>query len=213
MTRLNPVNIGMNKFCGPAVLSILTGKSTDECANVISSINGQYRVEGVQLIHLMQAASRLGFDNQSVNTGGSLYSTLTRIVKDDGIYVLTVAGQNQSQNHFVVIEVHDKKIYFCDNHTKEVMPAASSARLLQKVLSTHKVFKRREPVQIGSRITVEVNRFSKEIQVSTLRHLTYDMPMYDKTEYISIISLQNEKEYEEFVESIKGALNEVSNSL
>ena len=53
MTNLKAVNVGMNKYCGPAVLSILTGKSTDECARVISSINGSYNVAGVQLNDLL----------------------------------------------------------------------------------------------------------------------------------------------------------------
>lgn len=37
---MNEVKFGMNKYCGPAVLFILTGKDTDECASVISAVNG-----------------------------------------------------------------------------------------------------------------------------------------------------------------------------
>lgn len=140
MTNLKSVNIGMNKFCGPAVLSILTGKSTDDCAHTISSINGHFRVEGVLLTHLLIAAKQLGFDNKAYPASGSLFVTLTRLVNDDGLYIFTI------EEHFVVIEVKDKAIYFCDNHTKEPMPAASSARLLQKVVSVNKVFKRPDVV-------------------------------------------------------------------
>lgn len=140
MTKLNAVNIGMNKFCGPAVLSILTGKSTDECARVISSINGQYRVEGVLLTDLLRAADKLGFDQVPKPSGNSLYSTLVMHSGNDGMYIFTLP------NHYVCIEVKNKAIYFCDNHTKEPMPAASSARLLQKVLSVHQVIKRPEVV-------------------------------------------------------------------
>jgi len=138
---MNAVNVGMNKYCGPAVLSILTGKSTDECARVISSINGQYNVVGVELHHLLQAADRLGFDNTFVDPASSFYGTLVRLaVRGDGMYIITVP------NHFVAIEVSNKKVYFCDNHTKEPMPASASARLLQKVLRVNQVFKRPETI-------------------------------------------------------------------
>lgn len=132
--------VGMNKFCGPAVLSILTGKSTDECAAVISRINGQYQVRGVLLNDLLLAAERLGFDSKAVDSAGSLFGTIVRLVHNDGMYIVMVPS------HFVTIEVKDKKAFFCDNHTKEPIPAASSARLGQKVISVYKVTKRPEIV-------------------------------------------------------------------
>jgi len=141
MTNLNSVNIGQNKYCGPAVLSILTGKGTDECARVISRINGQYNVVGVLLNDLLRAADQLGFDQKRIEPAGSLYGTLVRLaVNGDGMYIITVP------NHFVAIEVNNKKVYFCDNHTKEPMPASASARLLQKVLGVNQVIKRPETV-------------------------------------------------------------------
>jgi hypothetical protein len=140
LMNLNAVNIGMNKYCGPAVLSILTGKSTDECARVISSINGQYRVEGVLLSHLLRAADRLGFDNQAIQPGATLFGTLTRLANNEGMYIVSLS------DHFAAVEVKDRKIYFCDNHTKMPMPAASSARMMQKCLAVNKVFKRPEVV-------------------------------------------------------------------
>lgn len=140
MTNLKSVNIGQNKFCGPAVLSILTGKSTDECARVISRINGQYNVTGVVINDLLRALDKLGFDQKNIEASGSLYRVLTSIVKNDGMYVVMVTG------HYVCIEVQDKKIYFCDNHTKEPIPAASSARLGMPVLGVYQVIKRADVV-------------------------------------------------------------------
>lgn len=139
MTSLKQVNFGHNKYCGPAVLSILTGKSTDECARAISKINGHYTVAGVLLADLLKAADSLGFTSQSIEPQGSLYRTLTSIANNDGIYILTVPG------HFISIEVKDKKIYFCDNHTKEPMPAASSARMLQAVVGLNKIVEKPKP--------------------------------------------------------------------
>lgn len=140
MTNLNKVNIGMNKYCGPAVLSILTGKSTDECAYAISQITGKSKVEAVYLNDLLRAADRLGFDQIAYDKSSTLYGTLVRLANDDGMYIVTL------ESHFVCIEVQDKKIFFCDNHTKEPMPAASSARMMQKIQAVHKVVKRPETV-------------------------------------------------------------------
>lgn len=192
MTKLHAVSVGMNKFCGPAVLSILTGKSTDECARVISSINGQYRVEGVQLNDLLRAADKLGFDQKAYDASGSLYMTLTRLVNDDGMYIVTVP------NHFVAIEVSEKKIYFCDNHTKEPMPAASSARMLQKVLGVHKVIKRPPPKITFAETIVEVRVYHRveydDPEFNTIKQVDYKQFTKDLEliNYISTLTFERE---------------------
>lgn len=141
MTNLNAANIGLNRYCGPAVLSILTGKSTDECASVISQVTRNYKVEGVYLPDLLQAADKLGFDNKAISPGNTIYSTLIKLAGlGDGMYIISL------ETHYVVVEVNNRNIYFCDNHTKEPIPAASSARLLQKVTNVNQVFKRPEVV-------------------------------------------------------------------
>lgn len=195
MTNLNAVNIGFNKYCGPAVLSILTGKSTDHCAQVISSINGQYKIEGVQLKELLIAAGRLGFDNEPINPSTSLFGTLTRLVNTDGIYIVTVP------HHFVVIEVNDKKIYFCDNHTKEPMPAASSARLTQRVLAVNRMMKRREPMEIGSKLVAH-KVYGDGITVMVDQEITYDMPQYNKKVAIARLRFNTQENFDEFIASL-----------
>lgn len=95
---------------------------------------------GVQLNDLLRAANDLGFDQVPSIKGNSLFGTLSRIIRDDGMYIITLP------NHFVVIEINEKKAYFCDNHTKEPIPAVSSARLGQQVLASHKIIKRPETV-------------------------------------------------------------------
>lgn len=196
--QMKAVNIGMNKYCGPAVLSILTGRSTDECARVISSINGKYTIEGVELKHLLEAASRLGFDFESVTPAASLFGTLTRLANNDGLYIVTVTG------HFVAIEVSDKKIYFCDNHTKEPMPAASSARLQQSVKAVHKVFKRREPMLVKSKVRAKKTLTMDEgyCTVVITEELTYDMEKFNKTNTIGWVRFKSEDDYNEFVKEL-----------
>lgn len=197
MTNLKSVNIGMNKYCGPAVLSILTGKSTDECASVISSINGKYKIEGVELKHLLLAAERLGFDAESVAPAHSLFGTLTRLADKDGLYIVTIKG------HFVAVEVNGKNIYFCDNHTKEPINAAASARLTQSVVAVHKVFKRREPLQISSRIeVVKSNSLGHHVTIEIHRQYRYDMPQHDKKVFIAALTFDTQQDFDEFVSQI-----------
>lgn len=184
MTNLNAVKIGMNKFCGPAVLSILTGKSTDECASVISRINGHYKVEGVQLPDLLKAADKLGFTNTKIEPAATLFGTLTRLASDEGMYIVTVTG------HFVAIEVKEGKIYFCDNHTKEPMPAASSARMMQRCLAVNKVFRKPEPKLLQEWTKIEVH-ISKQF--------IYDDPDLNRSQRICGQVFDNAEQAEEFI--------------
>lgn len=131
-TRLNEVSFGFNQFCGPAVMSILTGKTTDECAAVIMEVTGRRQIDAVDTASIVSAFKKLGFIVDSLSlVKGSLYALLTRIAKEDGLYLVTIYGYKVG--HIVAVEVKDKQIYFCDNHTRQPIPAASSARLMQSV--------------------------------------------------------------------------------
>lgn len=135
MTELNKP-IGLNPFCGPAVLAIMTGRSTDECARVISRLTGQSVIKGVQYNILLQAFVRLGWNPVSKpKVARTLFGILNSIVEMEGNYLIEVPG------HVVIIQVKDKKIFFCDNHTKEPIPAENSARLMQQVTQLHLLVK------------------------------------------------------------------------
>lgn len=197
MTNLKDLKEGYNKYCGPAVLSILTGKNTDECASVISSINGKYTVEGVELKHLLLAAERLGFDCESIEPSTTLFGTLVRLSSNDGTYIVTIT------RHFVVIEVNEKKIYFCDNHTKRPMPAASSARLQQRVKAVHRVTKRRDPILLTSKIVVNkilTNEGYCVVQIS--EQITYDIEKYNRTNMIGSFRFETRADFNEFVKGL-----------
>lgn len=200
--NMNSVTIGQNKYCGPAVLSILTGKSTDECARVIGSINGKYTIEGVELGHLLQAAERLGFDSERVQPAATLFGSLIRLVNNDGVFIVAVA------KHFVAIEVNERKIYFCDNHTKEPMPAASSARLQQPVHTIYKVIKRREPMLVSSKIVAKKTLTMDEgyCTVVISEHITYDIEKYNKVNTVGFVRFNTEENYNEF---LKGLIDNV----
>src|SRR6266571_6521031 len=134
MTSLKDINFGLNQFCGPAVLSALTGKSTDECASVIMSLTGRHEVRAVEVRHLLAALKKLRFDAAAIPlTARTLYGTLIGLSNSDGLYVILVP------RHVVAVEVVEKKIYLIDNASKSPLPAESSARLMQKVEQVYKV--------------------------------------------------------------------------
>lgn len=198
MTTLNTVKEGFNKYCGPAVLSILTGRNTDECAGVISSISGDYKVKGVELNHLLRACHKMGFDYEDVIKASgwnrSLYFIITQIVDTNGIYVITIP------KHFIVIEVQDKKVFFCDNHTKEPIPASSSARLMSTVLACYRVFERRKPVKINESIQVlRLPEAGGAITIKVYRLSEFDMPEANTRINLSYFTLHNENELESLI--------------
>jgi len=133
--RLRDVEQGDNQYCGPAVLSALTGKTTDECADVIRRVNGQRYITAVQVADLMQALRLLKFTCTEARTRSySLYGSISELINTPGMYVVVVP------RHVVAVEItEDKQAYFVDNHTKKVINAAAAARLGQKLTGIYKV--------------------------------------------------------------------------
>lgn len=132
---MNEANMGFNKFCGPAALSILTGRNTDDCAMAITFVNGRYKVAGVSVGDIIAAGDRLGLDfhKQEVMTGHPLFFAASLLCKTNGMYLVLVP------KHFIVLEVIDGVIHLCDNHTKTPINLQNSARLGQKVEGVYKV--------------------------------------------------------------------------
>ena len=152
MTNLKEINFGVNQFCGPAVLSALTGRNTDECAAVITGINGQTVIKAVAVKDLLEAFKRLRFDCIRVEGGRSLYGTLLRLLQSggEGFYIVLVP------KHVVAIEVAKGSVYLVDNHSKQPLMASSSARLMQKVEAVYKVVKKSEPVFVKTEVKAKV---------------------------------------------------------
>lgn len=133
---LNEVNIGFNKYCGPAALSVITGLSTDETAAAVSYVSGNYKVTGVQVPHLITAGKRLGCDFKRVEAaeGRSIFFAASAILsRKSGMYLVVIPG------HYVVLESRDGKMFICDNHTKSPIQLSSSARLSQKCEQVYEV--------------------------------------------------------------------------
>jgi len=140
MTNLNEVTFGLNRYCGPSVLSILTGKDTDTCAKAISAVSGQRVVRGAQVSHILRALDKLGFDQiRKPLIARTLFGCLNALVNFDGFYLIVVP------DHIVAIEIKEKSIYFCDNHTGKPIKAEASARLTQEVMDIYYVKERPKP--------------------------------------------------------------------
>jgi hypothetical protein len=150
MTNLKEVNFGLNQYCGPAVMSALTGKSTDECASIISRVSGQREIKAVNIDHLIEAFRRLRFDMIQVDRAAfTLYGNLSSLSDKPGMYIILVP------KHVVAIEITgDKNIYLIDNHSKTPVHAEASARLSQKCDRVYKITEKPQPIFLRTEIEI-----------------------------------------------------------
>ena len=102
---------GRNRYCGPAVISALTGCTTDEAAVVIRSISFQESVKGVHTHHLRRAlhAFNVATYSQRDVKGKTLTQWLKATDRPSGKVFLVVAG-----NHFQIVTGRR----YLDNATK-----------------------------------------------------------------------------------------------
>src|SRR6266436_10357340 len=102
MNEMKPITFGVNKYCVPTVMSALTGRSTDECAAVISSINGRKEIKAVNTADIIKAFQKLRFDVEERHVPGrTLYGVLNRLVVQDGLYLVMVP------HHIVAIRIEE----------------------------------------------------------------------------------------------------------
>ena len=167
---MRAVKQGDNQYCGPAVLSVLTGKSTDECASVLTAVTGRYRIEEISVSELKSALRRMRYTFDTMFTDESMFSVFHRIYNNPGFYILVVP------KHVVAIEVtENQKVWLCDNHTKEPLNGAASARLGQRVIECCKVELRPEPKFLRTEIQLTVN----DTQYVSLKKIVVNVAMWD----------------------------------
>lgn len=159
MTELTNV-FGLNKFCGPGVLSAFTGMSTDECARVIGQISGQRQITGVQYAHLLEVCRRLGFTTTEIPVfSRTLFGCLLNLSKNDGKYIIVVP------NHYVAVEVNQHQVYLIDNHTKRPINAAASARLSQTVQKIWRVVGKTPDELMKERIEARKKYIGEQLEI------------------------------------------------
>lgn len=149
MTNLKDVQVGLNRYCGPAFLSALTGKDTDECARILSEVSGKREIKAVEVGYLLKALDRMRFKAEREKLfHNSLYGNLTQLAKRDGIYMIVVP------HHVVGVEVKENKIYLVDNHTLTPIDASASARLTQRVEQAYKIVPKPEKIYVRTELVV-----------------------------------------------------------
>lgn len=171
---MKQVNQGSNQYCGPAVLSILTGLDTDKTAQLIKSVDSNYNGSYVYMPSLLLALRRGGFDANVVEKDCSLFRLFHSIASKDGQYIVVVPS------HVVAVEVTQGKVYLCDNHTKEPINGAASSRLGQRVLECYKVEPRPQPKLLREYVSSTQGNGKVYFEYRT---------EYDDTEYDTIESL------------------------
>lgn len=197
MTNLKSIS-GMNQYCGPAVLSALTGRSTDECASVISRINGKQIIKAVQMNELIKALDMLGFKSTLVDWNSyTLFGTFSTLATHPGFYVILVP------KHVVAVEVTaGNQIFLIDNHTKEPINAAGSARLSQRVEGVYLVTpKPAKPIPVFLRDEIVVAETGiGMISIRLIKH--YEIPADNQTIKLGQFQFQSEEQLIQIIGAI-----------
>jgi hypothetical protein len=104
--KIKPVSIKVtdhNRYCGPAVISAVTGMNTGEAARLIRSISGQKAVKWAFTTHLLRALQLCGIKSfRKVHTPKATLAAWLReskSIRTTGRVFLVVAG-----HHFQLIE-------------------------------------------------------------------------------------------------------------
>ena len=99
---------GSNQFCGPAALSLITGRSVDDCVGVLKDVRHNSRaVKGVYNGEMREALIHLGYRMHVLPVRGRpTLARLLRSLKERGpehIFLINTTG------HYVVLR--GRKIY------------------------------------------------------------------------------------------------------
>lgn len=185
---MRAVRQGSNIYCGPAVLSVLTGKTVDEIASILRYITGRREIDAISTLEIEAALKHMRYTFTAVAVDSSMYSLFMQIHSKDGFYLIHLP------NHYAAIEVADKKVWFCDNHTKEPMNGASSARLGQRVNRAYKVELKPDPVLVREEIRLDVQKYISSIRVDIYRDKIYQVEEDNETQAMGSFQVRNEEE-------------------
>jgi len=202
---MNKVQTGNNQFCGPAALSVISGHSVDYCAKVIGDIIGKApdKVKGVFPADLFKAAKKLRIDYKEIEMSGSLYFVATCLAhKGTATYLVTLP------RHYIVIEVTlDRQLFICDNHTKEPLNLANSARLSQRIEKIWKVSAKPPAVLVNTKVEVRSVDYNGE----SAYYINVIKEFIDPEDNISInkgLFRASRSEFSKIVEKLKEIENE-----
>lgn len=143
MNNMNPIQFGSNKFCGPSVISSITGLNTDLVVKEVNKLRNKPFYTTVRGMYMHEIQSVLSTLQVKTEMQGEAYrkQSLFRLLfhLPDGLYIIQVPG------HFILIESVTESgkttKFVLDNHTKVPINLGSSARLQQEVVLVVKVIK------------------------------------------------------------------------
>jgi hypothetical protein len=132
--------LGRNRWCGPAALAIISGKTTDETAAILRDVSGKRAIMRVRSRYMIQAIRRLGLEPWFATTGHlyrgkrqNLQQTIEVLRKREalsrpGVWVVTITG------HYVVLEIRPgEEPELADNRTVYPVPWQRYRRLTKIV--------------------------------------------------------------------------------
>jgi translation elongation factor EF-1beta len=194
--ELKPINFGVNKFCVPAVMSALTGRSTDECAAVITSINGKQEIKAVNIPDIILAFRKLRYEvTEQPVRARTLYGILNKLVGVDGLYLIIVP------HHIVAIRIEDGQIQICDNASREPLDARSSARLTQQVERIFKISPKPQPIFIGASYRIDKDWTEARI----MKVSRYENPEDDTEVRLGYVRFTSDEEFKQIVRALENS--------
>jgi len=160
----------VNNYCGPAVISAVTGMTTGEAARLIRHVSGQKMVKGSHTFHVLRALSLCNIQNvkTTVVTRPTLAQWLkgSKDIRTSGRVFLIVAG-----HHFQLVE---GRRYVC-GRTRDVVSVRSKlVKRRCRVETVHELVREgkiqipnaaRKPVDHAASDRAKAQRLAKKMDV------------------------------------------------
>ena len=171
----------VNNYCGPAVISAVTGMTTGEAARLIRHVSGQKMVKGSHTFHVLRALSLCNIQNvkTTVVTRPTLAQWLkgSKDIRTSGRVFLIVAG-----NHFQLVE---GRRYVC-GRTRDIVSVRSKlVKRRCRVETVHELVREgriqipnaaRKPVDHAASDRAKAQRLAKkmDVKINIERYYDYD---------------------------------------
>ena len=179
--NVNNSTSDVNNYCGPAVISAVTGMTTGEAARLIRHVSGQKMVKGSHTFHVLRALSLCNIQNvkTTVVTRPTLAQWLkgSKDVRTSGRVYLIVAG-----NHFQLVE---GRRYVC-GRTRDIVSVRSKlvkrrcrVETVHELISEGKIIipnAARKPVDHAASNRAKAQRLAKkmDVKINIERYYDYD---------------------------------------
>lgn len=119
-------------WCGPAVVSLITGESAAVCIDVIRSVRGYFGggsayhapVRGMSPMELTSVFERMGYLTELHGFGGTLEKFIDTLAKENHSRYL-VAVENPP--HYIIVRKCDEECYVFDNYHPFGVPIKKSS--------------------------------------------------------------------------------------